>query len=65
MIAHSVALDRLAPYADDALSLEERAAVHTHVQGCAACALELKRVLQLNVLLESLPPAPPANFAAF
>lgn len=65
MSAHSIALDRLAPYVDDALSLEERAAVQAHVQGCAPCMLELKRVLQLNAVLEGFAPVPPANFAAF
>ena len=65
MSAHGIALDRIAPYVDDALSLEERAAVQGHVQSCAPCMLELKRVLQLNAVLEGFAPAPPANFAAF
>jgi uncharacterized protein DUF5667/putative zinc finger protein len=64
MSAHASALDRLAPYADDALSLEERAAVQRHVQDCTRCLLELERLTELNAILEGLPPAPPANFAA-
>ncbi|TMD15134.1 MAG: zf-HC2 domain-containing protein [Chloroflexi bacterium] len=65
MSTHGMALDRLAPYADDALSLEERAAVQRHVQGCARCMLELKRLLELNAVLQALAPAPPASSAAF
>jgi Domain of unknown function (DUF5667)/Putative zinc-finger len=65
MSTHAIAMDRLAPYLDDALSLDERAAVQRHVQGCARCMLELKRLSQLNGILQSLAPAPPASFAAF
>jgi hypothetical protein len=65
MSPHSFALDRLAPYADESLLLEERAAVQSHVLDCATCALELKRVMELNAVIAGFPPAPPVNFGAF
>jgi hypothetical protein len=64
MSTHAAALDRLGPYADEALSLEERASVQRHLEGCARCMLELKRLLQLNAILQSFAPAPPAGFTA-
>ena len=65
MSAHPAALDRLGPYADDALSLEERASVQRHLEGCSRCMLELKRLLELNAILQGFAPAPPASFASF
>ncbi|HYM49303.1 MAG TPA: DUF5667 domain-containing protein [Candidatus Limnocylindrales bacterium] len=65
MSVDHAALDQLVPYADEALSLTDRAAVAEHVGGCPSCALELRRLQQLNAVLEGFPPAPPSNFAAF
>jgi hypothetical protein len=65
MSSHAAALDRLGPYVDEALSLEERALVQRHLEGCGRCLLELKRLLELNAIFAGLAPAPPMNFAAF
>ena len=65
MLSHATAHDWLIPYADGMLAADERRRVDGHITGCAACADELREVRELNLLLVSLPPAPPVAFAPF
>jgi len=65
MLSHTTARDWLIPYADGMLSSDERQRVDGHVAGCAACATEVRALRRLNLLLVSLPPAPPVAFAPF
>ncbi|HEY0492077.1 MAG TPA: DUF5667 domain-containing protein [Candidatus Dormibacteraeota bacterium] len=65
MLSHATAQDWLIPYADGMLSNEERQRIDGHVASCPGCREELKSVRLLNLLLVSLPPAPPVAFAPF
>jgi hypothetical protein len=65
MLSHATAREWLIPYADGMLSTDERQRVDGHVAGCPACAAEVGSLRQLNLLLVSLPPAPPMAFAPF
>ena len=65
MLSHATARDWLIPYADGMLAADERKRVDGHLVGCAACARELHEVRELNLLLVSLPPAPPVAYAPF
>lgn len=65
MLSHATARDWLIPYADGMLAADERKRIDGHLMGCAVCAAELREVRQLNLLLVSLPPAPPVAFAPF
>jgi hypothetical protein len=65
MLSHATAHDWLIPYADGMLAADERQRVDGHIVGCASCAGELREVRELNLLLVSLPPAPPVSFAPF
>src|SRR2546421_7910577 len=65
MLSHATTRDWLIPYADGMLAADERRRVDGHLTGCASCAGELHEVRELNLLLVSLPPAPPVAFAAF
>src|SRR5438270_3256743 len=65
MLSHATARDWLIPYADGMLAADERRRVDGHLTGCASCAAELHAVRELNLLLVSLPPAPPVAFAPF
>lgn len=65
MLSHATARDWLIPYADGMLAADERRRVNAHIAGCATCAAELHQVRELNLLLVSLPPAPPVAFAPF
>jgi hypothetical protein len=65
MLSHATARDWLIPYADGMLAADERRRVDGHIAACADCAAELGEVRQLNLLLVSLPPAPPVAFAPF
>ncbi len=65
MLSHATAQEWLIPYADGMLSKDERQRIDSHVGGCAFCRQELSTVRQLNLVLVSLPPAPPVAFAPF
>jgi hypothetical protein len=47
------------------LASDERKRVDGHLLSCADCAAELRQVRELNLLLVTLPPAPPVAFAPF
>ena len=65
MLSHATARDWLIPYADGMLASDERSRIDSHINGCTACAAELQEVRELNLLLVTLPPAPPVAFAPF
>ena len=65
MLSHATTRDWLIPYADGMLAADERKRVDGHLVGCAACSAALREVRELNLLLVSLPPAPPVAFAPF
>ena len=65
MLSHATTRDWLIPYADGMLASDERRRIDGHVAGCAPCAAELRQVRELNLLLVTLPPAPPVAFAPF
>ena len=65
MLSHATTTDWLIPYADGMLATDERRRIDAHIAGCASCAAELGAVRELNLLLVSLPPAPPVAFAPF
>src|SRR5256886_6760465 len=65
MLSHATARDWLIPYADGLLPAEERRRIDGHITGCALCAAELREVRELNLLLVTLPPAPPTSVAPF
>src|ERR1700682_971248 len=65
MLSHATARDWLIPYADGMLAADERRRIDGHITGCAACAAELREVRELNLLLGTLPPAPPTAVAPF
>ena len=65
MLSHTTTRDWLIPYADGMLAADERRRIDGHITGCAACAAELRQVRELNLLLVTLPPAPPVAFAPF
>ena len=65
MLSHATTTDWLIPYADGMLAADERRRIDAHIAGCASCAAELGAVRELNLLLVSLPPAPPVAFSPF
>src|SRR2546428_13909696 len=65
MLSHATTRDWLIPYADGMLAMDERRRIDGHIAGCARCAGELREVRELNLLLVTLPPAPPVAFAPF
>src|SRR6059058_3283624 len=65
MLSHATARDWLIPYADGMLAADERRPIDGHLAGCPACSAELRNVRELNLLLVTLPPAPPVAFAPF
>src|SRR5205814_8640914 len=65
MLSHATARDWLIPYADGMLAADERRRIDGHITGCRACAVELREVRELNLLLVTLPPAPAASVAPF
>jgi Domain of unknown function (DUF5667)/Putative zinc-finger len=65
MLSHTTTRDWLIPYADGMLAADERRRIDGHIAGCVACAAELGEVRELNLLLVTLPPAPPVAFAPF
>ena len=65
MLSHATTRDWLIPYADGMLAADERRRIDGHLAGCASCAAELSNIRELNLLLVSLPPAPPVAFAPF
>ena len=65
MLSHATTRDWLIPYADGMLAADERRRIDGHIAGCSDCAAELRQVRELNLLLVSLPPAPPTAFAPF
>ena len=65
MLSHTTTRDWLIPYADGMLAADERRRIDGHIAGCAACAAELREVRELNLLLVTLPAAPPVAFAPF
>ncbi len=65
MLSHTTTRDWLIPYADGMLAADERRRIDTHIAGCAACAAELREVRDLNLLLVTLPAAPPVVFSTF
>src|SRR5256885_14669663 len=65
MLSHATTRDWLIPYADGMLAVDERRPIDGHIAGCASCAAELGEVRELNLLLVTLPPAPPVAFAPF
>jgi hypothetical protein len=59
MTMHEQWTDQLSDYLDGELSSEERAAVESHLRGCAACAAvlnDLKRIVAEAQTLEARPP---------
>jgi Domain of unknown function (DUF5667)/Putative zinc-finger len=65
MLSHTTTRDWLIPYADGMLAADERRRIDGHIAGCAACAAELREVRELNLLLVTLPAAPPVVFSTF
>ena len=65
MLSHATTRDWLIPYADGMLASDERRRIDGHIAACAACAAELRQVRELNLLLVTLPAAPPLAFAPF
>ena len=65
MLSHATARDWLIPYADGMLAADERRRIDGHIAGCGICAAELREVRELNLLLVTLPPAPPTSVAPF
>ena len=65
MLSHATAQEWLIPYTDGMLSTDERRRIDTHLGGCAACGGEVDALRQLNLVLVSLPTAPPLAFAPF
>lgn len=65
MLSHATTRDWLIPYSDGMLAADERRRIDAHLAGCARCAAELGEIRELNLLLVSLPPAPPVAFAPF
>jgi anti-sigma factor RsiW len=65
MLSHATTRDWLIPYADSMLAEDERRRIDGHLSGCTSCAAELREVRELNLLLVTLPPAPPVAFAPF
>jgi hypothetical protein len=65
MLSHATTRDWLIPYADGMLASDERRRIDGHIAGCAGCAAELCEVRELNLLLVTLPAAPPVAFAPF
>ena len=65
MLSHTTTRDWLIPYADGMLAADERRRIDGHITGCAAYTAELRQVRELNLLLVTLPPAPPVAFAPF
>lgn len=65
VLSHATTRDWLIPYADGMLAADERRRIDAHLAGCRSCAAELSDVRELNLLLVSLPPAPPVAFAPF
>jgi len=65
MLSHATAREWLIPYADGMLSTDEHGRIEGHVGGCADCRTEVDALRQLNLVLVSLPPAPPLAFAPF
>src|SRR5439155_24172222 len=63
MLSHATTRDWLIPYADGMLAADERRRIDGHITGCPTCAHELREVRELNLLLVTLPPAPPVAFA--
>jgi hypothetical protein len=64
-LSHTTTRDWLIPYADGMLAADERRRIDSHIATCADCAAELREVRDLNLLLVTLPPAPPVAFAPF
>lgn len=65
MLSHATTRDWLIPYADGMLAADERRRIDAHISACTDCGAELGAVRELNLLLVSLPPAPPVAFAPF
>jgi hypothetical protein len=65
MLSHMTTRDWLIPYADGMLAADERRRIDRHIAGCTECAAELREVRELNLLLVTLPPAPPVAFGPF
>jgi hypothetical protein len=65
VLSHTTTRDWLIPYADGMLAADERRRIDSHIGGCPTCAAELREVRELNLLLVTLPPAPPVAFAPF
>ncbi len=65
MLSHATAREWLIPYADGMLSADERLRIDGHIAACTHCGGEVDTLRQLNLLLVSLPPAPPVAFAPF
>jgi hypothetical protein len=65
MLSHATTRDWLIPYADGMLAADERRRIDGHIAGCPTCAAELREVRELNLLLVTLPPAPPVAVAPF
>ncbi len=64
MTAHPA--DRLLPYLRGELAVAERAAVDTHLAGCAECRDSVRDFAALAALLARAPePAPPMHWGAF
>src|SRR5438128_12414503 len=65
MLSHATTRDWLIPYADGMLAVDERRRIDGHITGCPSCARELPEARELNLLLVTLPLAPPVAFAPF
>ena len=56
---HDVWTDQLSDYLDDELTPEERNAVESHLQGCAACTAVLDELTQVVSRARTVAPRPP------
>jgi hypothetical protein len=64
-VNHAVVTEHLADYLEGDLALDLRALVDAHLDGCPACALEVREMQQTIRLLRALPePEPPPMIAA-
>jgi len=55
---------KLSAYMDGELSAKDRAEVKAHLDGCPACAGDLRRLTALNAAMAQLPGAAPSPFFA-
>ncbi len=57
-------VQNLSAYMDDALAPENRAELEAHIAACASCAVELRRIAELDAEIKRLPVIEPSPFFA-